>query len=75
LLRDSGVKTRIDLGRSSEDAQRRRARRLGVPVLAFIGKAEVESGTVTLYNTISGERVTVRLEDVGGMARRMLRGS
>lgn len=72
LLRDSGFRTRVDLTRSSEDAQRRKARRLGVPLLAFVGKSEFESGTVTLYSTVTGERVVVKLEELAEAAKRIL---
>lgn len=71
-LRDAGVRVRLDLSRASEEAQRKRARRLGVPLLAFIGAAEASSSTVTLYNTRTAERAIVKLEEAASAAKRML---
>jgi histidyl-tRNA synthetase len=73
MMREAGLKTRIDLARSSEEAQRRKARRLNIPILAFIGKAEAETGTITVYNTVTGERVVVKLEEAVEAIKRMLR--
>jgi histidyl-tRNA synthetase len=73
MMREAGLKTRIDLARSSEEAQRRKARRLNIPILAFIGKAEAETGTITVYNTVTGERIVVKLEEAVEAIKRMLR--
>jgi histidyl-tRNA synthetase len=73
MMREAGLKTRIDLARSSEEAQRRKARRLNIPILAFIGKAEAETGTITVYNTVTGERIVVKLEETVEAIKRMLR--
>lgn len=64
VLRKGGVKTRIDLSRSSGQVQRRKASRMGVKVLVFVGKREAEAGMVTLYNSETGERVQVPVEGV-----------
>lgn len=72
LFRSWGYNVRVDLNRSGQDAQRRRASRLGVPVLAFVGPQEVSTNTVTLYSSATGERVTVRLEEAEKALRRML---
>jgi len=71
-LRRYGVNTRIDLGRSSEESQRKKAKKLKIPILIFIGKIEEESKTATIYNTITGERVTVKHEEVPKIVLRFL---
>ncbi|MEB3779581.1 MAG: histidine--tRNA ligase [Desulfurococcales archaeon] len=70
-LRRLGYNTRIDLSRASQGVQRRKAQRLGIPVLAFVGEREEAKGTVTLYSTGSGERVEVELYDVGKALERL----
>ncbi len=72
LLRRGGIRTRIDVGRANERKQRKKAQRLSIPVLAFIGGKEVESSTVTLYGVKCGERFTVKLDDVVRWARELL---
>lgn len=72
-LRRRGISTRIDLRRSSEELQRRKARRLGVPVLAFVGRAEAEGGMVTIYDTATSERATVRLEEAPDLVLKRLK--
>lgn len=72
LLRENEVKTRIDLSRSSEDAQRRRARRLGIPVLVFIGQQEAQAGRATVYHAATGRRETVSLEDLPRAVKSLL---
>ncbi|MEB2836505.1 MAG: histidine--tRNA ligase [Desulfurococcales archaeon] len=62
-IRNLGYNVSIDLARLSEKAQRKKARRLGIKVLAYIGAQEERSGTVTFYNTETGERVTVSLSE------------
>ncbi len=58
-LRRMGVNTRIDLSMASPGVQKRKAQRLGVQVLVYIGRKEAEGGLVTLYNTETRERITV----------------
>ena len=72
LLRASGLSVRIDLSRASGQVQRRKASRLGVPVIAFIGSREAESGTITLYSTRTGERIEVKLEEAAEKAASLL---
>ncbi|MEM4426636.1 MAG: HisS family protein, partial [Acidilobaceae archaeon] len=64
ILRSNGIKARIDLSRLSEEAQRRRAKRLRVPVLVFVGQREVETNTATVYHTASGRREVVSLDEL-----------
>ncbi|GBF09741.1 histidine-tRNA ligase, partial [Aeropyrum pernix] len=61
LLRRGGLNVRIDLSRASGQVQRRKASRLGIPVLAFVGAKEAEGGFLTLYSAAKGERVAVPL--------------
>ncbi|MCE4624987.1 MAG: histidine--tRNA ligase [Desulfurococcales archaeon] len=63
LLRDNGIPTRINLARTGHRVQRRKAQRLGIPVLAFAGKKEAESGSLTLYHTGCGKRLVVGLDE------------
>ena len=63
-LREAGYNTRIDLSRASDRVQRRKAQKLGVRVLAFIGRNELSTNTVTLYNSNTGDRITVRLDQI-----------
>ena len=56
-LRQTGVPTRIDLLRGSPKKQSKRANRLGIPVLIYIGPREAETGLYTIYNTRTGERL------------------
>ena len=60
-IRNLGYNASIDLARLKEKGQRKKARRLGVKVLAFIGAQERRTRTVTLYNVETGERLTVSL--------------
>jgi histidyl-tRNA synthetase len=55
-LRSNGISVSWDLMKRSYQKQREYARKLSVPVILYIGKAEVESGKVTIYITTSGER-------------------
>ncbi|MCX8195648.1 MAG: histidine--tRNA ligase [Acidilobaceae archaeon] len=71
-LRSNGINVRLDVSRASEEAQRRRARRLGAPVMLFVGKSEAESGTVTVYSPAKGERAVVRLEEAHLVIKRFL---
>ncbi|MCE4603924.1 MAG: histidine--tRNA ligase [Aeropyrum sp.] len=63
-LRRGGVNTRIDLSRASGQVQRRKALKMGIEILVFVGPREASRGTATVYNVRSGERVEAGLEDV-----------
>ncbi len=71
-IRGWGFSVRVDLTRAGQDSQRRRGLRWGVPVFAFVGSQEQQSGTVTLYSQITGERTTVKLEEARVLLERML---
>ncbi|MCS7106738.1 MAG: histidine--tRNA ligase [Acidilobaceae archaeon] len=71
-LRRSGLNVRIDPARASEESQRKRARRLGVPVIAFVGMSEAETNSLTLYSPAKGERAVVKLEEAPLVVRRFL---
>ena len=71
-LRRAGFNVRIDVSRVSGKKQREKARKAGVPVLAFVGRREAEEGTLTLYSTSTGERVTVPLGEARGALERLL---
>jgi len=62
-LRRNGVNTRIDLGRTSHRIQLKKAKKLGIPVIVFIGQKEREEGKVTVYYTKTGVREEYRLEE------------
>ncbi|MCE4602384.1 MAG: histidine--tRNA ligase [Desulfurococcales archaeon] len=72
VLRKGGVKTRIDLSMSSPGVQRRKAQKLGIRLLVYVGAKEAEMGTVTIYDSISRERREVKLGEAGKAAREML---
>lgn len=63
-LREAGVNTRIDLSRSSHKAQRKKAKRLGIRYLIFIGEKEAVNGKVTVYDSVTGERREVEFERI-----------
>jgi histidyl-tRNA synthetase len=71
-LRAQGLNVRVDLSRASPQVQRRKAGRMGVPIIAFVGRREAEAKKVTLYSTRTGERVEVRLDEAGKAALKML---
>lgn len=71
-LRDAGVNTRIDVARANEDSQRRKARKLGIPLLVYIGAEEVENKTKTIYDTRTGERKVVPQEELVKTVKEML---
>ncbi|MEB3825763.1 MAG: histidine--tRNA ligase [Desulfurococcales archaeon] len=62
-LRSKGIPTRVDLIRGSPKKQAKRANRLGVEYIVYIGRREAEKGTVTIYHTGTGERREVALEE------------
>lgn len=64
MLRYANISTSFDVMRVNEEKQRRYAMKLGIPVLVFIGKKEVESGKVTLYFRDKGMRLEVPEKDV-----------
>lgn len=74
LMRSWGFSVRVDLSRLGQDEQRRRALRLGVPVMAFVGPQEESTGSVTLYSQARGQRVTVKLEEARRVLEDMLSG-
>ena len=63
-LRDIGLNVRIDLNRTSPTVQRRKAQRLGVKYMVYIGRREYETGTISIYNTITRERMVVKLDNL-----------
>ncbi len=63
FLRSLNINTRIDLSRASDRVQRRKAQRIGVRFLVFIGKREASNETLTIYDTISGKRTEIPLEN------------
>ncbi|MFP3285641.1 MAG: histidine--tRNA ligase [Acidilobus sp.] len=71
-LRSWGFSVRVDLMRSGQDVQRRKASRWGVPVLAFVGPQEESANAVTLYSQGKGERVTVPLGEARQVLERLL---
>jgi len=71
-LRREGIRTRIDLSRLSQRAQRKKASRLNIPVLVFIGPQEVEKGVLTIYDSRSQERYVVPIEDAPSMIKKIL---
>lgn len=71
-LRNNGLNVRIDLGRVSGQVQRRKAARLGIPILVYVGPREAESRSVVIYNSRSGERVEASLDDAGSIISKML---
>ncbi len=72
LLRNAGIPTRIDLSRVKERVQRKKAGKLGIPLLAFIGEEEVESRTVVFYRVSDKFRFRAKLDDAPRVARRLL---
>ncbi len=72
VLRSAGVRTRIDLSMASPGVQRRKAQRLGIRLLVYVGAKEAEAGTATIYDTRTKERREARLEDAGRVAKEML---
>jgi histidyl-tRNA synthetase len=72
-LREDGFNVRIDVARASQKSQRKKAKRLKVPVLVFIGREEVSGGTVTVYDARSGKRVSVAVDQVGGVIREIVK--
>ncbi|MFP3227264.1 MAG: histidine--tRNA ligase [Caldisphaera sp.] len=64
LLRFNGYNVKIDLNRSKEDQQRKKANKLKIPLLIFVGKKEKETNTVTIYNTKTNERINVNISEI-----------
>lgn len=67
LLRDRGIAVEVDLMRRSEAKQRKRAASSGASHILFVGEKEVRSGVYTLYDTKTGERVEVKLDEVASL--------
>ncbi len=55
-LRTLGFNTKIDISRAKESTQRKKARKLSIPVLVFVGEKERISETITVYFADTGER-------------------
>ncbi|AFZ71248.1 histidyl-tRNA synthetase [Caldisphaera lagunensis DSM 15908] len=64
ILRSEGYNVRIDLNRSKEELQRRKANKLDIKLLIFIGKKEIETNTVTIYNTKTNERANLNINEL-----------
>ncbi|MCE4612903.1 MAG: histidine--tRNA ligase [Desulfurococcales archaeon] len=62
-LRGEGIKARIDLNRTNHRVQLRKARKLGIPIVVFIGRKERDEGKVTVYHVEQGTREEYRLEE------------
>jgi len=71
-LRGEGLRVRVDLGRVSGQVQRRKAAKLGIPILVYVGPREAEAGKVVIYDSRSGERVETTIEDAGSTISKML---
>ncbi|MCE4614559.1 MAG: histidine--tRNA ligase [Desulfurococcales archaeon] len=68
-LRNAGIPTRVDLIRGSPKKQAKRANRLGVRYIVYIGEKEIKENTITVYDTVTGERSEHALEEfIGGPA-------
>ncbi|MEB2793392.1 MAG: histidine--tRNA ligase [Caldisphaeraceae archaeon] len=63
-LREAGINTRIELNRTKEETQRRKANRMQIPILIFVGKEEEAQNIVTVYSTTSNKRIRVKVDDV-----------
>ena len=72
LLRSNGYNVKIDLNRSKEDQQRKKANKLNIPLFIFIGKKEEETKSVTIYNTKTNERINVNLNDIIDKIRNLI---
>ncbi|MGC8573345.1 MAG: histidine--tRNA ligase [Caldisphaera sp.] len=72
LLRSNGYNVKIDLNRSKEDQQRKKANKLNIPLFIFIGKKEEETKSVTIYNTKTNERINVNLSDIIDKIRNLI---
>jgi len=73
-LREAGINTRIELNRTKEETQRRKANRMQVPVLIFVGKEEEVQNIVTIYSTTNNKRIRVKVNDVQRAVKDLLGG-
>ena len=72
-FRSMGLDTRIDLSRLKEQVQRKKARRLSIPVLVFVGVKEAQNRTVTLYFTEDGQRIeNLNIEKAGDLIKKRI---
>lgn len=71
-LRRGGIYTRIDLTGASERVQRRKAQKLGIPVMVFVGSREAQSETAVVYHAGARRRVEASLEDLAGVVKELL---
>ena len=60
LLRRNGIKVRVDLMDRKDKKQSEYYRKLGIPVLIFIGKQEADSGEATVMFGQSREKVNLK---------------
>lgn len=73
-LRDGGVNARIDLSMASAGVQKRKAQKLGVRFLVYVGKKEASSGTVAVYDSRTRERREAPLDNVASIVGKMKAG-
>jgi len=71
-LRREGINTRIDVARQSQRAQRKKASRLNIPILVYVGPKEVETKQIAVYDARSQERVVVSEEELAETIRKIL---
>jgi len=72
-LRENGFSVSWDLMRRSHQKQREYARKMSIPVLIYIGKAEVASSKATIYYAQTGERREVDRKSLVEALREVLR--
>ncbi|MGB9809914.1 MAG: His/Gly/Thr/Pro-type tRNA ligase C-terminal domain-containing protein, partial [Caldanaerobacter sp.] len=73
-LRDEGIRTAVDLMRRDQRSQREHARKIGVRFLIFIGEKEEKEGMLTVVDSLTGERIYLKVEDaITEMKRRLSR--
>ncbi|MGC9090330.1 MAG: histidine--tRNA ligase [Fervidicoccaceae archaeon] len=62
-LRERGITAEIDLMRRSPEKQRKRLNTLNYTYAIYIGKKELETKKVTLYNRLKGMRLEIELNE------------
>ena len=72
MLRKGGLRTRIDLNRTNHRIQLRKARKLGIPVMVFVGRKEREEGKITVYYVEQDLREEYSLDEVASRIREKL---
>ncbi len=63
-LREHGFRVAVDVARLKIDKLRKYVRNLGVPILVYLGRREVEKSTATIYVRDTGERIEVKQEEL-----------